>query len=980
MITNLCGGEKPRARACAAPVKSAPGGSANGLTALLAAGCLLAAALLAGLGMTVVRAGQEPESLTIDYPLNGSVFPPEMAAPTFQWRDPAPGAVSWQIDVSFANGSHQIHAAAKGAPLRVGEIDPRCVANTNKLPELTPEQAAAHTWKPDAETWAAIRKQAGAGAATVTIRGFAAGNPGQPVSRGSMELHVSADPVGAPIFYRDVPLMPSELEKGFIKPLATSAIPLIAWRMRNVADPSSHVVMTGLHTCANCHSFAANGKTLGMDMDGPQNDKGLYTLAPVQARMTIRNEDMISWSSFPTESGSPVRVGFMSQVSPDGRHVVTTINPPGSRSSQFYYVANFKDYRFLQVFYPTRGILVWYDRETRKIHPLPGADDPRFVQASAVWSPDGKYLVFARAEARAPFPADGKMAAYANDPAEVPIQYDLYRIPFNDGRGGKPEPIEGASRNGMSNSFAKVSPDGKWIVFVQAHNGQLMRPDSQLYIVPAAGGQARRMNCNTALMNSWHSFSPNGHWLVFSSKSRSPYTQMFLTHIDAEGNDSPAILIENSTAANRAVNIPEFVNMAPSGIEHIDTPAVDFYKQFDVAADLAKKGQYAAAIPEWARAVAMSPADARVHNNFGQSLAHSGRTQDAIGEYRKAIAARPNYPEAHNDLAIALDTAGRVNEAIEQYRLALEQNPGYAEAHNNLGRALARQGRFAEAIGQYEDALGINPEYAEAQNNLGFALAAQGRLDEAVSHYRQAIASDPKYAHAYNNLGLALAMQARIGEAVENFSKAVQLDPAYAGAEANLGHALLEKNQVDEAIEHLKKALELGPETAEVHDNLGFCLAEKGRLEEAIPHFERALAIAPNLAEAHYHLGMALRMTGQAAEGLKHWREALRQDPDNPGTLNDTAWLLATCSDAALRNGNEAVSLARHAVQVTQGREPALLGTLAAAYAEAGEFDKAQETEQQAAALATQQGNARLAATLQNRLTLFQAKTPIRQR
>ena len=113
------------------------------------------------------------------------------------------------------------------------------------------------------------------------------------------------------------------------------------------------------------------------------------------------------------------------------------------------------------------------------------------------------------------------------------------------------------------------------------------------------------MHCNTSLMSSWHSFSPNGHWLVFSSKSRSPYTQMFLTHIDADGNDSPAILIENSTAANRAVNIPEFVNMDPAGIDHIDTPAVDFYKQYDVAAELARKGQYQAAIPEWEKAVSM---------------------------------------------------------------------------------------------------------------------------------------------------------------------------------------------------------------------------------------------------------------------------------------------------------------------------------------------------------------------------------------
>ena len=946
----------------------------------IVAGCLLGAALLAGLGKSRVHAGNQLAQIAIDYPLNGSVFPPDMAAPTFLWRDASANAATWQIDLSFADGSAGLQIAAKGEPMRVGEIDKRCISNTNKLPELTPEQAAAHTWKPDTETWARIRKQAGVGAVTVSISGLAAGAQTETVSRGAMQIRISADPVGAPIFYRDVPLMPSELEKGFIKPLATAAIPLIEWRMRNLADSQSHVVMTDLHTCANCHSFSGNGKTLGLDMDGPQNDKGLYAMVPVQPKMTIRTEDLVSWSSFPTENGSPVRVGFMSQLSPDGRHVVTTIRPPGSKSANFYYVANFKDYRFLQVFYPTRGILAWYDRDAKKLQPLPGADDPRLVQASAVWSPDGKYLVFARAEAKEPYPADGKMAAYANDPAEVPMQYDLYRIPFNDGKGGKAEPIEGASHNGMSNSFPKISPDGKWMVFVQAHNGLLMRPDSQLYIVPAAGGTARRMTCNTPLMNSWHSFSPNGRWLVFSSKSRSPYTQMFLTHIDAEGNDTPAILIENSTAANRAVNLPEFVNMRPSGIEHIDTPAVDFYKQYDVAADLAKKGQYAAAIPEWNKALAMSPNDARAHNNFGQTLAHLGKKESAIAELRKAVAAKPNYPEAQNNLGIALASAGHASEAVEHYRLAIEQNPGYAEAHSNLGHALADQGRPDEAIEQYEQALSINPEYSEAHNNLGFALTAQGRLDEAVAEYRKAIQSDPKYAHAYNNLGLALAMQGKMDEATEDFSKALELDPTDAGAEANLAKAQLESNHLDEAIAHLKHALATGPETAEMHSTLGVAMGTKGQTAEAIPQFERALALSPNLTEAHYYLGMSLIMTGKGAEGLSHWRQLLRKEPDNVQVLNETAWVLATSGNAALRNGKESVALAERAVQLTSGRAPEILGTLAAAYAEAGDFDKAQETEQRAADVATQTGNARLAASLNERMTQFQAKTPIRQR
>src|ERR1039458_7464915 len=87
----------------------------------------------------------------------------------------------------------------------------------------------------------------------------------------------------------------------------------------------------------------------------------------------------------------------------------------------------------------------------------------------------------------------------------------------------------------MSNSFPKVSPDGRWIVFVGCRNGLLMRPDSKLYIIPAAGGEPRLMRANLPPMNSWHSFSPNGRWMVFSSKSRSPYTQMYLTHLAENG-------------------------------------------------------------------------------------------------------------------------------------------------------------------------------------------------------------------------------------------------------------------------------------------------------------------------------------------------------------------------------------------------------------------------------------------------------------
>ena len=527
----------------------------------------------AGSATATQNPGQSLSPISIDYPEDGSIFPPGITPPTFLWRDAA--GTSWSIDVSFAgNASPSIHVLSKGERMRIGAIDNDCIEDPEDQPKLTAQQAATRTWTPDAATWAAVQSHSIGQSATVTILGYRGGKTA--VSGSHIVISTSPDPVDAPIFYRDVPLMPTRGVDGVVQPLAPSTIHLIHWRLRDIRKPESHTVLQDMPTCANCHSFSADGKTFGMDIDGPANDKGLYAVVPVQKHMSIQSKDMVHWNT--DGRAGKVRVGFMSQVSPDGRYVVSTFAGPDLKLFDSYYVTNFMDYRFLQVFYPTRGILEWYSRATGLRQPLPGADDPHFVQTDGVWSPDGKYIVFARAAAKDPRDPGQKPALRANDPNETPIQYDLYRIPFNDGMGGTPERIVGASQNGMSNNFPKVSPDGRWIVFVQCRNGQLLRPDSQLFIVPFAGGQARRMRANTRLMNSWHSFSPNGHWMVFSSKARSPYTQMYLTHIDKDGNDSPAILIDNATAANRAVNIPEFVNIDPDGIQDIQVHVADVQK------------------------------------------------------------------------------------------------------------------------------------------------------------------------------------------------------------------------------------------------------------------------------------------------------------------------------------------------------------------------------------------------------------------
>jgi Flp pilus assembly protein TadD len=773
----------------------------------------------------IVLAEQEnPLAITIDYPLNQSIFPPEIIPPAFLWRDSSSGANLWRIELKFADRSSAMHFESHGEHMSIGEIDERCISKTNELPQLTSEQAAAHTWKPDPKAWENIKKHSVAAPAEVIITGFSQNDRKHPLSVGRVSIQTSKDPVGAPIFYRDVPLMPSETEKGIIKPLASNAIQLIQWRLRSIDQPQSKVVLEGMHTCANCHSFSLDGKTMGMDMDGPRNDKGLYAVVPVKQQMTIRATDMVSWNPSQDRQFALNRVGFMSQVSPDGKYVLTMVTAADRPPENNYYVTNFKDYRFLQVFYPTRGILAWFDRASGQRHPLPGADDPLYVQTNGVWSPDGEYVVFARAEAREPYPPGKKLAESANDPNEIQIKYDLYRVPFNNGRGGKAEPIAGASANGMSNSFPKVSPDGRWIVFVQCHNGQVMRPDSQLYIVPAQGGEARRLQANTSRMNSWHSFSPNGRWLVFSSKSRSPYTQMYLTHIDENGNDSPAILIEDSTAANRAVNIPEFVNIRPDGMERISTPAVDMYRQFDYAMELGENGQNDASIEQWRELTSANSDDARIHNNLGAALARVGKYDEAIVEYQKALELNPQYHLVYGNLARALSEAGQYDAAILEFQKALDIYPDDADLYNSIGNTLAALGRISEASARFEKAIELNPGLAEAHNNLGKALLSAGQPSqpavaaEAEKEFKTAISLNPRFADAQNNLGTLYGEEGNDAKAERLFRDAISSNPAFAQAFVNLGAALASESRFAEAEQAIQKALLIEPGNKEAHE------------------------------------------------------------------------------------------------------------------------------------------------------------------
>lgn len=640
--------------------------------------------------------------LEIKYPLDESLFPPEIVAPTFVWNDATEGVVGWKVLLRFGG---------EGDVLRFATTEP--------------------SWRPSEADWAEIKRRSTERDAEVAIVGV--GRRDVVASAATVRIRTSTDPVGDSIFYREVPLPFLDVVRDPSR---------IRWRFGTIdSEESPPIVLENLPVCGNCHSFSRDGSLLGLDVDYG-NDKGAYAVLPVSKEMVLDDEKIITWSDYRRNDGDAT-YGLLSQISPDGRYVISTVK------DRAVFVAT-PDIQFSQLFFPVKGILVFHDRETGEFKPLPGADDPAYVQSNPTWSPDGQYVVFARSKAYHKASAADPRGVLLNEkdvPEFVerrePFKFDLYRVPFNDGKGGKAEPIEGASHNGMSNYFAKFSPDGQWIVFCKAQDFMLLMPDSELFIIPASGGEARRLRANTPLMNSWHSFSSNGRWLVFSSKAYTPYTQLFLTHIDEEGNSTPPVVLERFTAKDRAANIPEFVPIAADTMAKIQEQFLDAYSFLRAGMANERTGNYPGAIKLYRRGLEIEPGNVELLNAIGFALFQQGKSQEATVELEKAIAIDPKHWKSHNNLALASIDLGELELAEAHYRESLAIQPQPA-IYNDLGVVQERLGLPDDAAASYRKALELDPKSSAAHTNLGSSLARSGQRAEAEQHFRAALAADPQ--------------------------------------------------------------------------------------------------------------------------------------------------------------------------------------------------------------------------------------------
>jgi Tol biopolymer transport system component len=262
-----------------------------------------------------------------------------------------------------------------------------------------------------------------------------------------------------------------------------------------------------------------------------------------------------------TKTSQTISPGVYPAWHPGGRYVAFSVN----HIAQAFYAT--PDHRREAI--DTLSDLILYDTETNKITNCAAIASKNRFETFPTWSPDGRYLYYISAIALAP-------DKYKE------IRYDLLRIAFDpDTRQfGTVDTVVSSSRTGLSVSFPRISPDGKYLLFCMTEYGNftIWHKDSDLYLMNLETNEITKPDINSDQAESYHSWSSNGKWLVFSSKrddglTARPYFAYFGS---ADQVGKPFVLPQKDpTLYKRLVktfNKPEFVtsriSIGPRDFEH----------------------------------------------------------------------------------------------------------------------------------------------------------------------------------------------------------------------------------------------------------------------------------------------------------------------------------------------------------------------------------------------------------------------------
>jgi tetratricopeptide (TPR) repeat protein len=267
------------------------------------------------------------------------------------------------------------------------------------------------------------------------------------------------------------------------------------------------------------------------------------------------------------------------------------------------------------------------------------------------------------------------------------------------------------------------------------------------------------------------------------------------------------------------------------------------------------------------------------------------------------------------------------------------------------GSSALRSKQYDKAISLLTAALHTNPEKNIASYiyfDRAMAYSEKGQLDKALSDWTAAIQLNPKNAAAYYNRGNVYSWRRQYSPAIRDATTAIQLRPKFPNAYHNRGAFHANVGEFDKAIADYSEAIRFNPRSASTFANRALAYRNIEKSDKAMADYDQVIEITPKDAEDYTARGSAYFATGHYKACVSSFEKALQLSPNNDAALGGLAWVRATCPDASLRNGKEAIRMSTRACELSKWSEQDHLQTLAAAYGESGDFDKAVKYQAQA--------------------------------
>lgn len=347
----------------------------------------------------------------------------------------------------------------------------------------------------------------------------------------------------------------------------------------------------------------------------------------------------------------------------------------------------------------------------------------------------------------------------------------------------------------------------------------------------------------------------------------------------------------------------------------------------------------------------------------------------ALKDYSEAIRLDPSLVAVHINRGNAWTVRKEFDKAIADFDAAIRLDSASAFAYGGRGLAEYSLKRFDKAIADLSMATKLYPEYQVAYYIRGQALLQKHDYDEAIADFDAVIQLDPQAAGAFHDRGWAWWKKQQIVKAIADYDEAIRLDPANKSLYAERGYMRCSERNYDQAVADLSEAIRLDPQLTIAFVNRGYTWYAKKDFDKAIADYSEALRLDPKLDGIYLERGDAWREKGEWAKAAADYAAAIRLEPNQADGYDGQAWLLAVCPDAKHRDGRRALEAATKACELSAWKEPKNLDTLAAAYAETGEFASAVKWQAKAFALSVDESDK---TAYSNRLKLYRAKKPYR--